>query len=279
MTQWDAVIKMRQHSQTKLLSIEDSQHIMQDIESAQNALLILDYDGTLVPFFKHPDDAVPTTDLKTMLRTLNDSPNINVVIVSGRTKESLDTFFADLDIDIIAEHGAWIGAHQGEARQWHATAADPHEWKDKVRNILEQYMTRTPGSFIEEKAFSLVWHYRQSDVGLGQLRAHELTETLNYITANLNLHVLEGSKIVEVKDAGIDKGAAVQQLVADRKPDFTLVAGDDVTDEDMFRALPETCSIKIGMKQSAAQYNLKSQESMIELLQQITERIKHEKTN
>ncbi len=279
MTQWDSIIQLRERTGTQLLTQQKIDELNEKISTSQNALLILDYDGTLVPFVAQPQDAAPSNELKEMLRTLNRESNVKVVIVSGRNKESLDDFFEDLNIDIIAEHGAWVGRHDGTERKWSTAAPQSQEWKNEIRGILEQYVTRTPGSFIEEKEFSLVWHYRESDVGLGRQRAHEMTETLSYITANLNLQVLEGAKIVEVKNTGINKGRAVQQINADLKPDFIFVSGDDWTDEDMFKALPKSFSVKIGMKQSAAHYNLKSQEDMISLLRQLTERITDEKTD
>lgn len=273
MTEWHKVLGLRDRDSTLVLTPEKRETILENVATAENALLILDYDGTLVPFVAQPDDAKPSDDLKNILRTLNTSPHHKVVIVSGRNRESLDTFFADLDIDIIAEHGAWFGRFDGTARKWTRSSRISGHWKDEILNILEQYVMRTPGSFVEEKDFSLVWHYRQSDIGLGRQRAHEMTETLSYITANLNLQVLEGAKVVEIKNASMNKGRAVQQLEAELNPDFILVAGDDWTDEDMFKALPDSCSLKVGLEQSAAQYNVKTSEDIVSLLQQITERI------
>ncbi|MBN1479291.1 bifunctional alpha,alpha-trehalose-phosphate synthase (UDP-forming)/trehalose-phosphatase [candidate division KSB1 bacterium] len=278
MTQLEEVIRIRDESGINVLTPEIMTEIENKVTLAKNALCILDYDGTLVPFTNQPEQAKPSRELVALLRTLNNCKSVHVVIVSGRDRESLDAFFADLDVDIVAEHGAWIGNSEGAGRQWHTIAPLSDEWKEEIRHILDRYVIRTPGSFIEEKEFSLVWHYRQSDVGLGQQRAHELRETLSYITANLNLQVLEGAKIVEVKNSGINKGRAVEQLQQRFKPDFILVAGDDWTDEDMFKALPqESWSIKVGMQRSAARYNLKSYESMIELLQRISKRMMNEK--
>ena len=277
MAEWDAVLKIRDQINTHILTGEKMQEIEENIAKSKNALVVLDYDGTLVPFVARPEKAHPSPEVVDILRTLNSSESINVVIVSGRDKESLDSFFTDIDIDLIAEHGAWIGEMKDKSRTWRTIAPLSQEWKEEIRHILEQYVARTPGSFIEEKEFSLVWHYRQSDVGLGQQRAHEMRETLSYITANLNLQVLEGVKVVEIKNAGINKGRAVRHLISRFKPETILAAGDDWTDEDMFKALPpDSYSIKANMQESDARYNVKSQESLIVLLERIAERIKNE---
>ena len=100
-------------------------------------------------------------------------------------------------------------------------------------------MDRTPGSLIEEKDYSLVWHYRKSEPELASNRARELKEALLQFTTNLGLGVLEGNKVIEVKNAGINKGHAALKWVANEYFDFILAAGDDRTDEDIFHVLPD----------------------------------------
>ncbi|HFB07089.1 MAG TPA: trehalose-phosphatase, partial [Chloroflexi bacterium] len=130
-----------------------------------------------------------------------------------------------------------------------------------------------PGSFIEEKEFSLVWHYRKANPKLGEIRARELINNLSNITANLNLHVLEGNKIVEVKNTDINKGRAALKYISKEEWDFILAIGDDWTDEDTFKALPPTAwSIKVGFGTSAARFSLSSQSEVISLLRKMVRR-------
>ncbi|MFC2017650.1 trehalose-phosphatase, partial [Chloroflexota bacterium] len=105
---------------------------------------------------------------------------------------------------------------------------------------------------------------------LGDLRARELTNDLLNLTANLNLQVLEGSKVVEVKNAGVNKGRAALQLISRQEWDFILAVGDDLTDEDVFKVLPTTAwSIKVGVSASAAKFNLGSPTEVTALLKQM----------
>ncbi len=91
-------------------------------------------------------------------------------------------------------------------------------------------------------------------------------------TANLDVQVLQGSKVVEVKCAGVNKGAAAMAFLSDR-PDFTLAVGDDWTDEDLFKVLPETAySIRIGIRHSHARFNLRSHVEVLGLLRELAER-------
>jgi trehalose 6-phosphate synthase/phosphatase len=139
-----------------------------------------------------------------------------------------------------------------------------------VRPILELCADRTPGSFIEEKEFSLAWHYRRVNPSLGNLRAREVVSDLLNLTANLNLQVLEGSKVVEVKNAGINKGRAASRWLSQQDWDFILAIGDDVTDEDVFEILPPSAwSIKVRLSASIAKFNLGSPTEVITLLKEM----------
>ena len=91
-------------------------------------------------------------------------------------------------------------------------------------------MLRLPGSFVEEKEFSLAWHYRQAHPRISELRAREIINDLLNLTANFNLQIMEGSKVVEVKVAIINKGQAALAWISQEKWDFVLAIGDDLTD-------------------------------------------------
>ena len=147
-----------------------------------------------------------------------------------------------------------------------------NEWKEEIRSILEVHMDRTPGSLIEEKEFSLVWHYRKADSELASLRARELKDALLHLTTNLDLGVLEGNKVMEIKHIGINKGRAAQRWLDKEQWDFILAIGDDVTDEDTFSVLPETAySIKVGLGPSKARFNIASHHEVRKLLQEMIE--------
>jgi trehalose 6-phosphate synthase/phosphatase len=142
-----------------------------------------------------------------------------------------------------------------------------NSWKAQIRPILELYVVRTPGAFIEEKDFSLVWHYRKADPKLATIRAGELKEALSYLTNNLNLGILEGSKVLEVKGIGINKGHAALKWILKEKWDFIIAIGDDWTDEDTFAILSEQAySIKVGMGVSRARFSMSYPFEVRELL-------------
>ena len=100
----------------------------------------------------------------------------------------------------------------------------------------------------------------------------ELKDTLMHLTSNMNLDVLEGRKVIETKNAGINKGRAALRWMTKKKRDFILAVGDDWTDEDIFSAVPESAyTIKVGLNPSQARYNIESPEEVRKLLNVLAE--------
>ncbi|MBN1788147.1 MAG: bifunctional alpha,alpha-trehalose-phosphate synthase (UDP-forming)/trehalose-phosphatase [Sedimentisphaerales bacterium] len=242
----------------------DRKKLVDDYHKSTKRLFLLDYDGTLVNFADRPEKASPDKKLSQLLRTFAADEKNEVVIISGRDKETLDSWLGDTNAALIAEHGAWIKIKDSD---WKTTEPIINDWKATIRPVLELYADRTPGASVEEKNFSLVWHYRKADTELASLRVQELRDAVLNLTENLNLGIFEGSKILEVKNVGISKGHATNQWLTKEKWDFILAAGDDYTDEDMFSILPEKAySIKIGRGISKARFNMNSVDEFRKLL-------------
>jgi trehalose 6-phosphate synthase/phosphatase len=156
---------------------------------------------------------------------------------------------------------------RNHGQKWEIIERLENKWKAQIKPILDVFVDRTPGSFIEEKEYSLVWHYRKADPKLALIRSGELKETLRYLTGNLNLGVIEGSKVIEIKNSGINKGRAALKWIKSKKWDFVLAIGDDWTDEDVFSILPDGAySIKVGYGVSEARYSVDDPPAVRKLL-------------
>ncbi|BAT71635.1 alpha,alpha-trehalose-phosphate synthase (UDP-forming) [Thermosulfidibacter takaii ABI70S6] len=235
---------------------------------AQKRLLLLDYDGTLVPFADRPEKAVPDYELKDLLKKLSEKSL--VVIISGRNRRILDQWFGDLDIGLVAEHGVWIKEPNSD---WKLLEPVTNQWMDQIRPILELFVDRTPGSFIEEKEFALAWHYRKADPELATVRARELKGTLMQLAINLNLDIIEGNKVLEIRNANINKGKAALYWMSKDNWDFLFSAGDDWTDEDMFQIMPETAiTVKVGATSTKAKYIVESYKELRKILKEFVEK-------
>ncbi|GAB3826369.1 bifunctional alpha,alpha-trehalose-phosphate synthase (UDP-forming)/trehalose-phosphatase [Hymenobacter jeollabukensis] len=250
---------------TDLLDDATRQQLVAAFQQANRRLLLLDYDGTLMPFHTDPKQVRPEGLLRQLLAELCADARNHVVIISGRDRYSLSEWLGDLPVDFIAEHGVWL---RKRGQDWQMIQPLRNDWKPDVRAIMEQYVARTAGSFIEEKDYALVWHYRRTDPDLGRERAQDMLTHLAFIGQGSGLITLDGNKVVEVKNAGVDKGTAAARWVQELHPDFILAIGDDRTDEDTFRAIPDDAySVKVGTDiRSFAKYAVRNTADVRRLL-------------
>ena len=257
------IMEERKGWHANILSNEEQTALVDTFKNASKRLIILDYDGTLMNFHPDPTAVVPDEDLINLLTALHKMPENTVVVSSGRDKATLEEWLGSVGLDFAAEHGVWVKKDDG----WKISAGIGNAWKNQIRTVLEGIVERTPGSFIEEKEFSVAWHYRKTDKDLGEKRVREYRDVLSYLTSNLDLQVLEGNKVVEIKNAGVNKGKAIVNWLNEENYDFIMAIGDDHTDEDTFKALPEAAyTIKVGMANTAARFQLVSVEDVRGLL-------------
>jgi trehalose 6-phosphate synthase/phosphatase len=218
--------------------------------------LLLDYDGTLVPFARSPELAVPDEELLMLLHELSATPGIEVDIVSGRPRGTLERWFGHLSIGLWAEHGFW--RRRGAQRQWEPAAAVGVDWMDRIRPIIDQFVSATPGSHLETKSASLAWHYRGAARQFGARQAHELRMLLGHLLSNQPLEVVEGRKVIEVRLRGASKSMVAERVRAETPPGTAILAiGDDRIDEELFRALPPwSLTVAVDRRHTIAKHKL-----------------------
>jgi trehalose 6-phosphate synthase/phosphatase len=262
------VKQLQQSMLTKHAAQSVKEMISKAYVAAKDRYIFLDYDGTLVGFQGDIDKASPDQELYDIIAKLSADPANRIIIISGRRYETLQNWFGHLDLDMIAEHGAW---QKQRNEEWKSLPLLTDKWKQEVKTVLDTYTDRTPGSFVEEKSYSLVWHYRKVEKGLGELRANEITNHLRMVIADKGLQMMEGNKVIEFKNIEVNKGKAAINWLYNNNPDFILALGDDHTDEDIFKALPEDAfTIKVGSNISAARYYLRDYREVRELLKTLT---------
>ncbi|MEC8602485.1 MAG: bifunctional alpha,alpha-trehalose-phosphate synthase (UDP-forming)/trehalose-phosphatase [Bacteroidota bacterium] len=227
-------------------------------------VLFLDYDGTLVKFNNDPELAVPNKNLLKLLKSINLKDKTEVFIVSGRDQFFLDKWFGKLNINLVAEHGNFI--KYSDSSKWFSKNNDDLEWKNDVSPIFESFTDNTPGTFIENKKNTLVWHYRKTDPELAKRRIMELKTVLSSLISE-NISVIDGNKALEVTNLSINKGNIINELLSNENYDFIFCCGDDASDEYMFNALPEnSISIKVGEKNTLAKYFVKNSDKIKSIL-------------
>ena len=268
MDQLAAVKQEQQNQKVKVLDEKTLNGIRRHYQRSKNRLLLLDYDGTLVPFSRIPSEAAPDNAVRELLGRLSADERNHVVIISGRDLSSLDRWLGAIPLTLVAEHGASYRPRNGS---WQQMVSVSELWKEEIRRVMQLFVIRCAGSFIEEKRNTIAWHYRNTQTGLGFSRSRELLNTLSQLIQNTTLQVIDGNKVVEVRISGFDKGASALRIVNETNPDFVLSLGDDTTDEDMFKALEgEAYTIKVNNGASAAQYTILSQQQVLPLLNSLT---------
>jgi trehalose 6-phosphate synthase/phosphatase len=219
--------------------------------------IMLDYDGTLVPIARTPDEAAPDADLLRLIEALSRRPDTMVLMVSGRGRDTLESWFGPIPIELWAEHGVW---HRPVGGAWQTSLGVPCcDWLENTRALMEEFAAATPGAVVEAKSSSVAWHYRLAGRGFGRAQARELRLALSRSLIDTGAEVIEGKRVLEVRPRGATKGAVVQHLLARNPAPTRIVAfGDDRTDEEMFAALPRSAvGIHVGPGASLANHRLR----------------------
>mmetsp|Transcript_80297 Transcript_80297/g.167196 ORF Transcript_80297/g.167196 Transcript_80297/m.167196 type:complete len:1183 (-) Transcript_80297:102-3650(-) len=251
--------KIRHIAMTQNFQKLPTDAVLAAYRNAKNRVLLFDNEGTLAADSRHlfREYGAPKKDLSDLnahgsapnervlecLRALCADSRNTVVILSGRNQSMLEQWFGSIPkIGLAAERGFYYRL-PSLGSQWHCMKSDPDDtWQNYTYTIMQQFMKRTQGSFIEMKGSALVWQYRDADQHFGSWQAKELSRNLKELLFGFDVEVLDGKGYVEVKLRGVNKGIActkvvskVTQLFGD--VDFVLCLGDDRSDEDMFEAL------------------------------------------
>ena len=235
--------------------------ILKEIQTAKTPFFFFDYDGTLREIEKMAHLASPTEEIFKLLNMLI-SNYTHICIISGRPKDDLENWFAKLRVHLVAEHGYFI---KQVNQDWCSLIEDSaFSWKSSFIPIMSDFSLSTPGSYLEEKHSSLVWHYRRCDPDFGHWKAQQLFSELHSMTHYLPVKIQKGfKKTVEVSSSQVNKGLAVKKLIEDKGIDKVFCFGDDITDESMFELnLKGLISVKIGSNQSLARYRLSTPQEL-----------------
>ena len=249
---------------TKKLTGDYEKDYLANFKDNNKRLLLLDYDGTLVGFKDNPQDAKPDEALFNLLDELQKKSTL--VLISGRDKDTFQRWFGHKPYNLVTDHGVWLYKNN----EWKALERLKTDWMQNIRPILETFVDRTPGTFIETKNYSLAWHYRKADPELAKIRTIELNTVLTSMVANNGLSILKGNKVIEIKSSNVNKGRVVSRLLTQEDYNFVTIIGDDWTDEYMFEEAPESAfTIKVGFTKTKARYQIKNPEHVRELLKKL----------
>lgn len=264
-------------TEPRALALEEHEDaLLARAAAARRLLLLVDFDGTLVPIQAQPELAVLSSSDAARLRAIAEHEAVELVVVSGRDRAFLCAQLGAMPVGLACEHGALYSppAHGEPRHEENLVRSDPDSWRPLVQRIMQDFCALTPDSRLEPKNYALAWHYRNSPRAFADHQAQKLVLELTYALGNLPANVIHGDKVVEVRPIEASKGLFLSWFLeqrADTLLDTLIVAlGDDRTDEELFAALPpEAIAIKVGTARTCAGYRLARQSGVLPLLERL----------
>lgn len=229
--------------------------------AARHLLLLFDFDGTLCPFHSDPDAVHLTDTVRGFLGTLAGDAASTLGIISGRRLPDLhQRARISRDVYLAGFHGLEIEAPGAAFMHPDAAAATP--LMRSVGEVVSAQLSALPGVFIEDKVFSIALHYRDA---VEPVRTVAQERFLSAARAHLEagrLRLLPGACVLELlPGVSWNKGHALEwireRVESLHGPTFSVYVGDDVTDEDAFRAVgPHGMTIAASERADGAEFRL-----------------------
>merc|ERR1719215_2167321 len=186
--------------------------VMVAFRNAKHRVLLFDNEGTLATDQRkiYRDHAAaekdveglksrgsaPSQEVLDCLSALSQDPRTTVIILSGRDKATLTSWFGGVkNLGLAAERGFYYKMPAGD---WKCMKLDADDtWRSYAFEIMRQFDKRTQGSFVENKGSALVWQYRDADQHFGSWQAKELSFHLKDLLFNFDVDIIDGSGYVE----------------------------------------------------------------------------------
>ena len=228
--------------------------------------LFLDMDGVLAPFAPTPEAVVPTTRRTAILRLLDERLKGRMAVISGRTLSEIDRISGGSAPTASGVHGLERRRRDGSVQTAQAAPG--------VRVAVaafDAFAADRPGMIVEDKGVSAGLHYRQAP----QFAA-EATSLAERLADEADLMLQAGDMVLELKTPGASKGTAVSAFMAEApfKGAVPIMLGDDLTDEDGFRAAAALggFGVLVGPeRETAASWRLDGVEAVLDWLEAVAD--------
>lgn len=246
----------------------DAAKLRAQLTGAERILLALDFDGTLAPIVERPEDAAIPAETAAVLRRLIAEPRVTVAVLSGRSMGELSSRIPPECIR-AANHGLEI---EGRGMRFvHEQAREMEAATDSFCWEAEGMLAGVPGIRVERKGLTATVHYRQAQAELAEWVEATVHLALRPYAARLRARPARMAWEI-LPRVEWNKGKALEWIMrhlGEPEP-MVVCAGDDVTDEDMFAAVPGGISIRVGeRKQTAARYWVEDPAGLAGLLEEV----------
>lgn len=219
-----------------------SANLSRSYEGSDNRLFILDYEGTLSSYGSVKNTVIASTErvIDVLSDLVADSKNA-VYVMSGRTVQEMELIFNRVKaLGLIAENGCFVREPNADEWTQFPNEAKTVKWKEACKSILQYYLERVEGSYLEERHCSLIFHYEKSDDDdVSSRHAGDCANHINDACEQQRIKAVPTKDSVIIEPIDFDKATAAQHIYnrypGPERPNFLLVAGNDRSDENVFR--------------------------------------------
>jgi trehalose 6-phosphate phosphatase len=231
-----------------------------DLAGRRPVLIASDYDGVLARLRDDPSSAVPEPGVAEVLARLAAADGVTVALVSGRGVADLRTTSG------FSGPYRWVGSHGAE---FDGPLSDElAARRDQLAERLVPLVEGAPGARLEVKPASVAVHVRQVQDRSAAAAVLERARTLG----DSSLTMKPGKDVLEMAMTDADKGTALRRLRSELGAAATIYLGDDVTDEDGFRALgADDVTVKIGAGPTDARYRVVDTAAALAVLERLAD--------
>jgi trehalose 6-phosphate synthase/phosphatase len=253
----------------KLIDVTlDRRNIPQRYREASSRLIIVDYDGVLVPESGRPGFTIPNRETRAVIQLLSSDPSNTFMLMSGRDRSHLDLHWRSFDLVMVAEYGAQF---KERGSTWRSLFELDDSWMDRVDATMQTLPLLYDGSFVERKSHSIAWHFMTPTSAAMKNEIPQVMEALQTLPRNKDFEVFRANDRVELAPRGVDPGSFLARWLGGKKFDFVIALGGARVEESLFRILtPEavTVSVRPSMT-STAVYWLRSQADVVPFLRSL----------
>jgi len=243
---------------------DDKKNFESFFKKNKATFLFLDFDGTLAPFAPIPTAASLPRKTRLVLEELVKISSLSIVIISGRTLKDLRDKINIPGLNYSGSHGSeWIVKNESFIAE---ISSEITQTLQDIKKDMELFCAGFQGALVEKKFFSVVAHYRQ-------VRRDRKKDFKQYLQSTLAKYLETGFvSLIWDKEAyelraktGWTKGILAKKLIS--KEEESIFIGDSETDEEAFRKLPDSLTIRVGFsKNSSAKYFLKDDKDVYKFL-------------
>ncbi|MBL7158321.1 MAG: trehalose-phosphatase [Candidatus Omnitrophica bacterium] len=241
--------------------------ILDKIKKKRKIFLFLDYDGTLTPIRKKPRLAKISTRTRKLLNKISKKKWAGVFIVSGRSIKNLRSLIRLKSICYIGNHG--FEMEGPSVRYLHPAGRKAKPIMKKLYGILKKEIL-IKGIVFDDKEYTLSLHYRMVRKSERLKVKEKFKKVISGFNKNYPIKITHGKKVFEIRPrVAWDKGKIVKKVMRNKKNILPISIGDDITDEDMFRAVGKrgiTIIVSAKKKKSFAQYRVSSTSEVVKFL-------------